>query len=523
MGSSKTRDEAKDAVIKGQQELVLLKSDLAVHRKLEPEDKTSPEWEIWNKEEQRIIDTIDKTDAMSKYYSGLLRNLASDDTVKDGTAEYYERTKKAAEIKSPGTTKDGTDIYYERAKTAAEKAEADRKARKGQNLTIDNTLAYGGELWRPENWLSDSNLSAEEKKAMQQTGSDEIFKEILDSSESENGGALSKMSQSMDNSNWKALLHSHNLYTKGEIESALYTKTFRFGLINKNALVNTREFLFFTKPDLNIIARDDNGIVNKSKEMIDSLKDIPFWRQLMTNHPGVISMLQDSCPIADSFYNDRFNHLLQNQVISNLDIPGLSSDMIETPSNMYGVSFSYRGSSEASDDNPEFSLEFRDTKNLEIYHFFKAYEEYETLKHHGVIEPFVNYIMTKQLHDQFSIYKFLVDMDMETIIYYGKMYGVFPKSLPREVFSNPNFENGLSYSVDFKAAFYEDMKPDILYDFNQLSKSMYESCPYELSTYDSIMGRADMRLGQSAYIVGEQDKLTGRVIYKLKWKGSDLV
>ena len=93
--------------------------------------------------------------------------------------------------------------------------------------------------------------------------------------------------------------------------------------------------------------------------------------------------------------------------MSNLSIPSISSESIETPVNMYGVGYSYRGSSEASDDNPTFSLEFKDTKYLDVYMYFKAYEEYETLKHHGVIKPSDYYIVNRILHEQFCIYKFI--------------------------------------------------------------------------------------------------------------------
>ena len=113
---------------------------------------------------------------------------------------------------------------------------------------------------------------------------------------------------------------------------------------------------------------------------------------------------------------------------------------------------------------------------------------------------------------------------METIIYYGKMYGVVPKSLPRDVFSNPTFDNGLSYSIDFKAAFYEDMKPDILADFNTISKDLYNKQPYQITPYNSQLDHADMRPGVAAFVYRVESPIspTGYV-YKLKWRGSDKI
>ena len=116
------------------------------------------------------------------------------------------------------------------------------------------------------------------------------------------------------------------------------------------------------------------------------------------------------------------------------------------------------------------------------------------------------------------------DEDMETILYYGKYYGVMPKSLPRDVFSTANFDNGLSYSIDFKAAFYEDMRPDIIADFNALSKDYYKSLPYRVDVYNNILDRTDNRPAKAAYV--EKYKTLNSpngYVYKLKWKGSDSI
>ena len=170
------------------------------------------------------------------------------------------------------------------------------------------------------------------------------------SSESEMERIKSKTLSTSDVTNsdskyMKNLYHSANLFQNNEID--LFNKTYRFGLLNPyGAISTTREYLFFTKPDLHIYQRnDDTGITSNS--LVSGLADIPFWKNLTSWMPQIIECLQQSYGNNKS---DPFNHLLQNQVSSNLDVPGLSSEMIDTPTNMYGVGYSYRGSSEASDD-----------------------------------------------------------------------------------------------------------------------------------------------------------------------------
>lgn len=319
---------------------------------------------------------------------------------------------------------------------------------------------------------------------------------------------------------YASLRHSNGLHSAAEID--LYNKIYRYGLMNPyNVITTGREYLFFTKPELHIYKSDEeSGLLTGS--INEELAGYSFWEEMCQYRKMTIAQLQDKFG-KEVCKGDPFNNLLRNSCISNLEVPGLQSEMVDSATNMYGVSISYRGSSEASNDSPEFSLEFKDTKWLDVYWFFRAYEEYETMKHHGVISPYTEFISKRIIHDAFSIYKFIVDEDMETIIYWGKMYGVVPKSLPRDVFSSPTFDQGLSYSIDFKGSFYEDMRTEILVDFNNLAIPYGDAQGFrDIPIYNTVLNRVDGRPARTAYIAKYQHKSspTGYV-YKLKWKGSD--
>ncbi len=314
----------------------------------------------------------------------------------------------------------------------------------------------------------------------------------------------------------KLIYHSANFFSEDELD--LYRKTYRFGYFGIDTLSAAREYLFFTRPDLNIVDVD-----SKSYDLLPYYKGIPFWEDLYANRKNTIIELQNSYKIFG--YSDPFSHLLQNTVTSGLDIPNLSASMIEGPVNDYGVGYSYRGSSESSDDNPTFSLEFKDNKWLNVYNFFKTYEMYETMKHHGQVAPRSDYIFNRVIHDQMAIYKFIVGEDMETIIYYGKMYGVTPTSLPRDNFSNATFDDGIKYSIDFTAAFYEDMIPDILTDFNALARNhhgFFDKNYHYIDVYNEYTDTADGRPAKFAFVTKQSSSSspTGYT-YKLKWKGDD--
>lgn len=314
-----------------------------------------------------------------------------------------------------------------------------------------------------------------------------------------------------------------NLRSKNDID--LFRHRYRFGLNDPyDTLLSTREFLFFTKPDLSIMHYFDEQETSVSTTLLRAeLRDRPFWKELLARYPEVIFNLQGSCPATSYGYSgDPFNNLLANTVRGNLEVPGLSSDTIDTPSNAFGVNYSYRGSSESGNDNYDFSLEFKDTRYLPVFMYFKAYEEYETLKKHGIIRPNINHILNKVIHDQFAIYKFLVDEDMETIIYWGKYWGVMPLSLPRDVFSSNQYDEGLSLSISFKAAFFDDMDPLILSDFNSLGYDNWTNGLYDIPIYNQGLHRVDTRTCTAARIfVKKSLSHPGGYKYLLKWRGRD--
>lgn len=307
-----------------------------------------------------------------------------------------------------------------------------------------------------------------------------------------------------------ALRHLTRLY--GSDELRLDRKYYRFGYYNLDTHTNLKEFLFFTKPDLHII-NEDSGRLTRG------IRTMPFFQKLVDDKPYLVNNLEISLNESEPF-----NWLLSNQCISTLEVPLLNSETVDTAQNMYGFGYSYLGSSEASDDKPTFSLEFKETRWLDIFDYFKAYNVYETIKHHGIIRPHKEHIYNREVHDLFAIYKFMVADDMETIVYYGKMWGVMPKSLPRDVYGQTQFDNGISYTIEFEAACYDDMDPLIWQEFNALGKAQYDSLPYKIDVYNEILDAVDTRPVMAAQVEKVKSvKAPGGYVLKLRWRGDDQI
>ena len=313
---------------------------------------------------------------------------------------------------------------------------------------------------------------------------------------------LKKSNSSYNDNMFNKHLNAAGFYKKNQIDN--FDGMYRFGKIDPyNTLNDTHEVVFFTKPDLNILT--------SKNQLNPELANIPFFKELYNKYINVIYELQysrSSNPLSNLLFNCR-------KAGSTMEVPSMSSTTIDNPANIYGTAYDYRGSSEASNDNFDFSLEFTDNKNLDTYMYFKAYEEYQNLKSHGLVSPDQKYITNKIIHDAIGIYKFVLGEDFETIVYYGYYWGVFFKSLPRDVFSNSDFNGGLSYSIDCRAAFFDDMDPLILSDFNKLTENYRSTVATEESP---LYKNKEMNgeIAKSAYIT--QSTINGRSVYKLKWR-----
>lgn len=305
---------------------------------------------------------------------------------------------------------------------------------------------------------------------------------------------------------FRKLLKSNGIYKRSDID--WLNKFNRFGCIDpyNTVLGPVREYVFFTRPDLHIFKDATPSILNPE------IGNMAYFVDLMQRGYGpVLQQLQYSCNSSSPFMN-----ILSNTKASNLDLPGMNASDTETSANLYGTRIFYREDAYSGDENFDFSIDFEDSKYLEVYTIFKAYELYQQKKAVGSITPpSDSYIINKVLHDQISIYKFLVGEDGETLIHWSKLYGCYPKSVPRDSFSEIPMDGHLKYSIQWKASFVEDMEPNILDDFNKLTSGIGGA---ELPIYDIDIHGVSGEWATIPYITQSPPALGKYHTNKLKWR-----
>lgn len=311
------------------------------------------------------------------------------------------------------------------------------------------------------------------------------------------------------------LIKSNAIYDR--FENSWYNKFSRFGIIDPyNALTTTKEYIFFTKPDL-CLMNDDGSISNV-------LSFSPFFVDAISRYNPIAKQLQSSISKGDP----PFMTVLSNSITSSLDLPGLSSDMVEGPSNVVGTKISYRGTSLKSDESHDFNIEFEDTKYLDVYMLFKMYDEYEKLKWGGFLDftkasssRWTNYILDKVLHDQISIYKFVVGEDGYRIVYYARITGCSPTSVPRDAFSDMNNNEPQKLTVGWRGHFVRDMDPTIIAQFNSLVKSKVQSSTRDLPLYNTNIHAMEGDWAVTPYIdtrIVNDSKHGSHREYYLRWR-----
>lgn len=324
----------------------------------------------------------------------------------------------------------------------------------------------------------------------------------------------SKLKFNTSSNDIKSLMMANGIYDRYDME--WHKKFTRFGLIDPyNALVSTKEYIFITKPDL-CLMNPTNGIIHPL------LNNNTFFRDAISRYNNAARQLQLSVSEADG----PFMNMLSNSLTSSLDLPGISSDMIDSAANIMGTKMSYRSTSMKSDEDLSFHLEFEDTNHLDIYMLFKMYDEYERLKWAGALEfnndnsqRWVNYILNKVLHDQVSIYKFIVADDGSRIVYWARMTGCVPVSVPRDAFSNMDNGSPQKLTVEWKGHFVRDMDPVIIHHFNLLVKN-YIVGRKDLPLYNLDTHSMDGRWASIPYIEIRDEKSTHGPTreYFLRWK-----
>lgn len=271
-------------------------------------------------------------------------------------------------------------------------------------------------------------------------------------------------------------------------------------------LPKTFAYVFFTRPDLNILVRA-SGTTNFSlsrQVQMDAKYDY-LWR----NNPWSLKSLVDG---GNPYH--KFMTFLSNEALS-FEVGDVVLKTHEHGETYNGHKIIYGRSDIESNVAGEMSVRYIDTVNLDVYKLHLAWVDYINKVSRGVFSPRRKYIEGKILDYACSCYYFLCGPDGSTILYWQKLTGVFPVNTGENVFS---WDSGTllakpEINIKYMYSFKSSMDPLILGEFNSLSVKK----GYIKQTYDSNNVHTGSTLSHAPFIESTEDANDNK-IFRLVWK-----
>lgn len=223
-------------------------------------------------------------------------------------------------------------------------------------------------------------------------------------------------------------------------------------------LAKTYSYVFFTRPDLNIMVND-----SLSAQVMND----PLYYYLYKNDKNILKSLTSGFSSSHSFQT-----FLSNTAQS-FEVSDEFVRTVEHGETYTGYKVQYGTSNIESRTAGTFSVTYTDDKNYTIYKIHKAWVDYISRVYRGELLPKAEYRYKKVLDYACSVYYFVCAEDGETILFWTKYFGVFPTNIPASTSSwgKGNLIKTPEYSISYAYAFKEDFTPLTLAEFNVCSKA----------------------------------------------------
>lgn len=261
-------------------------------------------------------------------------------------------------------------------------------------------------------------------------------------------------------------------------------------------------YIFFTKPMLEM--------VTGGGDLKQPLAKDPLWKSLYRDEPKLFTGL-------DSSYS-RDGHVF-NALLSNSAMSFQASDevlkTVEHGETYTGWKMVYGRHTNESNTAGQFSIQYVDDHNFNIYKMHKIWIEYINKVYRGEIDVDRNHIFKKVLTYPCSLYYIVCAADGETILYWSKYFGVFPVNTPASVSSwtHGSYHGLPEFSVNYVYSIKEDFHPVSLNEFNMQSE---RDLIYRKAYDPTLMTNTRSMVG--APFIEYANHASGKKVYKLRFR-----
>lgn len=246
---------------------------------------------------------------------------------------------------------------------------------------------------------------------------------------------------------------------------------------NQDYLQSGIAYVFFTKPSLHFGNNIPDyvhkiGIYKKINQQ-NFFRTCPFIDEIVNRKSQMYSEVLRGLKGGSGFVNFITN------LAENFETQDQTLETFNASETFRGYKLTLPSSSVESRAGGTFSINYHETRNMEVTVFHKIWVDYIEAIRLGTIVPSNssirrynrNNVKNRGYIDYMnSCYYFLLDADGKTIKYYAKYTGVFPTNVPFNTFNWELGNNTLKkLSITYAYNFKEDMNPEILKEFNYVS------------------------------------------------------
>ena len=271
-------------------------------------------------------------------------------------------------------------------------------------------------------------------------------------------------------------------------------------------LTKTFAYVFFTRPDLNILKKGTQaGTHLLNPNITFDTKYTYLWK----NNPHNLKAL-----VADGNPHHKFLVMLSNEAKS-FEVSDLVLKTVEHGETYNGNKIIYGRTDHESNAAGEMSIRYIDNVNLDIFKTHVLWTDYINKVSRGVFSPKEEYIKKRILDYACSCYYFLCGPDGSTILYWQKLTGVFPVNTGENIFSWDSGTLLAKPEINIKYMYSMKTPMDIghLEEFNLLTnmpKGKLFKMPYKQENVQT-----GSTLTHSPCIW--RTNINGREVYRLMW------
>ena len=226
-----------------------------------------------------------------------------------------------------------------------------------------------------------------------------------------------------------------------------------------NVLGHTRTHIFIGKPTCHIIDDVSGKMPPTVQAQYDMgqfiLRDFELFKQLNGRIPG----------------STAFMTALQNRVVG-ISFQDASLGVSESAANTRGIKQEYGTSYAESLANVPISLTFAMDRNAEAFKLTYVWTDYIEKVKEGVVLQHQDDALHNRMSYTCPIWVFCTEEDDMSIIYWCKLIGNYPRSIPFSIFSNQGIINRdiREITVSFSSSMFKPFDMVALYEFNEIQK-----------------------------------------------------